>query len=177
MEKMFIAGVVFEAKEFERDSSGVTYGFTMMITTITAINQPIKLHPEGRKEEEPLLTSIPFPGVLIVRKTPYMVKSSSKDPAAATTAEVYITKIFPMNTAVPSYVIDLGNVYVFSSVESKYARPLSYFPRQRIHEIIRKIKKNDFDPATDILLKKDRNSVFNPKDYECESKTSCTNPS
>jgi hypothetical protein len=162
IEKKFILGVEFQSKEFLPDAAGgPKYDFTMMITTMLAAQMPSKIY--ALDETQNLEPTFAFSGVILTRKTPYMLKTLKVTGSAS-----YTTRLFPINTAIPSYVIDLGNVFVFSSVESKYARPLTFFKREDIHKILK-------DPSNPVLLKDSiRLPVFSTGAFSCTSRESCT---
>jgi hypothetical protein len=169
IEKKFVICVEFKAKElkYQADQKTSTADpLTMMVSTLDAVDMPSKIFPTPTSVEETLTTNIVFPGALFVRSSKFKLK----DPASPTpeTTAPYVMKVYLINTAIPAYVIDLGNVFVFSSVESRYARPLSFFTREKIHSLIRIIK----NPSTSskagptILLHEDRQTLFEEPEYD-----------
>jgi hypothetical protein len=153
VEKKFMVGVEFRAKEFSVGGASANDQFTMMLPSITTLNMPAKIHPESKNNEdieETLDIIITFPGVVLVRSLPYMVKNY--DSSTPVKAIPYTVKLFPINTALPAYVIDLGNIFVFSSVESKYARPLTFFKREDIHAILKGKKSGEIGSDLDTRL-------------------------
>ncbi|CAL8118378.1 unnamed protein product [Orchesella dallaii] len=141
VEKQFILAVKFKAVEIPSNfsSTGRADPFQMMITTATITNFPlrVKLPEDFRTQDENLDVIIPFPGIIILRSKPYSVPAvRSRDPIEQEEHKRelkgnkfvdYTPEIFTMSTAIPSYVIDFGDIFLYTSLESRYARPLHYY--------------------------------------------------
>ncbi|CAL8118336.1 unnamed protein product [Orchesella dallaii] len=140
VERKFIVAARFQSHEITKNM------FQLLVTTVSSTNFPfkVKLPKESRVVDEVLETIIPFPGTILVRSNPFKVPAmKSRDPLEEdeNTAELkgktmvdFVPKLFPINTAVTSYVIDLGNVFVLTSLDARYARPLHYYSWTSIHE-------------------------------------------
>ncbi|ODM95245.1 hypothetical protein Ocin01_11426 [Orchesella cincta] len=141
VEKQFILAVKFKAIEIPGNFSaaGRSDPFQMMITTATITNFPlrVKLPKDFRTQDERLNVLVPFPGIIILRSKPYSVPAvKSRDPVEDEEHKRelkgakfvdYTPEIFTLSTAIPSYVIDFGDIFLYTSLESRFARPLHYF--------------------------------------------------
>lgn len=155
----YLIGVQFFSREF--NNIGLK---SIMITTLLTRNMPSQIFPVSDEIEETLDVAISFPGVVLARKSLYKIRNMVDEKSNNSNDDntmPYVTKIFPINNAVPSYVVDLGNVFVFSSVESKYARPLSFFSREYIRELQGIIKLELSNSSRTVLEGSERNPVFN----------------
>lgn len=139
-ENTFLVGVQLFSSEFANSTPNATVdddGYagleTLFITTLFLRNMPSQLFPEAVEIEEVLDVGISFPGLIIMRKKLHSI-TNKFDLKYINLKSKYVMKLFPLNTAIPSFVIDLGNVFIYSTVDSKYARPLTFFARDDIHE-------------------------------------------
>ncbi|ODM91996.1 hypothetical protein Ocin01_14685 [Orchesella cincta] len=133
VERKFIVAARFQSEEINKNP------FQLLITTVSSTNFPfkVKLSKDSRIVDEVLDTIIPFPGMVLIRPKSFQIPfTNSRDPLEEeeNTAELkgktmvdFLPKLFPINTAVTSFVIHLGNVFVVSSLDGRYARPLHYF--------------------------------------------------
>lgn len=153
VEKQFLVATKFTSRELLEavnsggNSSNSTTNtttddspFQMLITTVTVTNLPfrVKVITDHRTPDEVLDTIIPFPGTILLRKKHYTLPlAESRDileqtehqkEQAGETHVDFVPQIFPMSTAIPSYVINFGNVLLYTSLESRYARPLHFYP-------------------------------------------------
>jgi len=143
-EKQFISGMTFSASEIS-DHFPNDPPFKMMISTMYVTNFPylVKIRPSKKGgvaelPDEKLETVVPFPGVIYLRTKAYKVPvARSRDPLEnqehteslrGSTQVDYVPQIHVLGTAIPTFVINLGDVLVYSSVEHRYAKPLHFFP-------------------------------------------------
>ncbi len=144
-EKQFVFGMRFTANEISDHFPPQQPPFKMMVSTMYVTNFPylVKIRPASKTgvaemPDEKLETVVPFPGVIYLRTKPYKVAvAKSRDPLEnnehteslrGSTQVDYVPQFHVLGTAIPTFIVNLGDVLVYSSVEHRYAKPLHFFP-------------------------------------------------
>lgn len=157
MEKTYVYGLIFDANEIPQSfagQSGTAKPFQMIISTLSIVNFPYRVKIQTdidsldrNATDERLDYTSPFPGVVLLRSKPFRVHvQPSRDPfetqenANSLKGEVlvdFVPQIFTLGTSIPSYVVNLGDVIMFTSMDNRYAKPLHYYPWNVVDEQVR----------------------------------------
>lgn len=144
-EKQFVYCVRIEASEINALTSTLKPpAFQAIISTVTITNFPQRVKLKQETADEKLETYEPFPGFILVRMQHFHVtapksrdESENLEHANELSGSIqveFVPELHILGTSLPSYVVNLGNVLMFSSIEGRYARPLHYFRWEVLHE-------------------------------------------
>jgi len=161
-DKRFLFAVQFSSEEVSwKDESTEAKNMkpiSMVVAVLYTRDLAAKLYPAPFSvTDAPVLnTGIQFPGSFFVRSNHYI-------PKVIGNSSPYVSKLSTISTALPTYALDFGDVVVFSSLEGRYARPLSYFSRKDIHEQLKTSKHGSlrrYDKHLAFVLKSEKRKTI-----------------
>lgn len=170
-EKQYIYMLSFKSDGLKNISTDPKF-FSAIVGSFSVSNFPYYVEPsigdgeQNYEKYEKLHNVAPFPGVILVRLVAFHVEHSRSrelyeegrllHALQGRSMIEFVPQLFVLGTAIPSYVVHLGNVLMISSIENRYARPLHYFPWSHIHKVLLDdVSNTDQDKAQPTLLFED----------------------